>query len=169
MLRILVALAVLTGIARADDDATHASYRVVVDRVDLEPASITGLRLRVYLSALSLQGGRLDLDAKSIKLFLGPTEKKAPFALGTYDGTGGETAIVFVVEGTIDYTDVLPMIGDAIDHEVLGSLNDHAQVALLTYGEAPGTGKLAAIKTVRVASSRCTGPFAAASTRRKPG
>jgi hypothetical protein len=149
VLRILVALAVLTGIARADDDATHASYRVVVDRVDLEPASITGLRLRVYLSALSLQGQRLDLDARSIKLFLGPTEKKAPFALGTYDGTGGETAIVFVVEGSIDFTDVLPMIGDAIDHEVLGSLNDHAQVALLTYGEAPGTGKLASIKTVR--------------------
>ena len=150
MLRILVALAVLTGIARADgDDAARPSYRLVVDRVDLEPASITGLRLRVYLSALSLEGGRLDLDAKSIKLFLGPTEKKAPFALGTYDGTGGETAVVFVVEGSIDYTDVLPMIGDAIDHEVLGSLNDHAQVALLTYGEAPGTGKLAAIKSVR--------------------
>jgi hypothetical protein len=149
VLRILVALAVLTGIARADDDATHPSYRVVVDRVDLEPASITGLRLRVYLSALSLQGQLLPLDANSIKLFLGPTEKKAPFSLGTYDGTGGETAIVFVVEGTIEYTDALPMIADAIDHDLLGALNDHTQVALLTYGEAPGTGKLAAIKGLR--------------------
>jgi hypothetical protein len=149
VLRIFVALAVLTGVARADEDATRPSYRVVVDRVDLEPASITGLRLRVYLSALSLQGQLLDLDAKSLKLFLGPTEKKAPFALGTYDGTGGETAIVFVVEGTIEYTDALPMIADAIDHEVLGALNDRTQVALLTYGEAPGTGKLAAIKGVR--------------------
>jgi hypothetical protein len=152
VLRILVALAVLAGVARADtggDDATRPSYRVVVDRVDLEPASVTGLRLRVYLSALSLQGGLLDLDAKSIKLFLGPTEKKAPFSLGTYDATGGETAIVFVVEGSIEYTDALPMIADAIDHEVLGALNDHTQVALLTYGEAPGTGKLNAIKGYR--------------------
>jgi hypothetical protein len=149
VLRILVALAVLTGIASADDDGTRPSYRVTVDRVDLEPAAVTGLRLRVYLSALSLQGQRLDLDAKSIKLFLGPTEKKAPFALGTYEGTGAETAIVFVVEGSVEYTDALPMIADAIDHEVLTSLNDHAQVALLTYGEAPGTGKLAPIKGLR--------------------
>jgi hypothetical protein len=149
VLRILVALAVLTGIAHADEDAARPSYRIVVDRVDLEPASVSGMRLRVYLSALSLQGQRLDLDAKSIKLYLGPTEKKAPFALGTYDGTGGETAIVFVVEGSIEYADVLSMISDSIDHEVLGTLSDHTQVALLTYGEAPGTGKLAPIKTVR--------------------
>jgi hypothetical protein len=149
VLRLVLALTVLTGIASADDDTTRPSYRAVVDRVDLEPASVTGMRLRVYLSALSLQGQRLDLDTKSIKLYLGPTEKKAPLALGSYEGTGGETAIVFIVQGSVDYNDALPLISDALDHEVLGSLSDKTQVAVLTYGESPGTGKLGPLKGVR--------------------
>ena len=149
MKRILVALAVLSGVAHADEDTTRPSYHTVVDRVDLEPASVTGLRLRVYLTPLALQGALLDLEPKNIKLYLGAAEKKAPFAMGTYDGTGGETAVVFVVEGTVDYQDALPLIADAIDHEVLGALPDRTQVALLTYGEAPGAGKLQPIKGVR--------------------
>ncbi|MBV8759732.1 MAG: FHA domain-containing protein [Deltaproteobacteria bacterium] len=150
MLRIFVALAVLTGIARADDDATRPSFRAVVDRVDLEPSSLTGMRLRVYLSFLSLQGQKLDLDPKNVKLFLGPTEKKAPFAVGEYGSTSGsETAIVFVVQAGADYTEALPLIADALDHEVLAALSDKTQVAVLTYGESPGTGKLGPVKPLR--------------------
>lgn len=149
MLRIFVALAVLTGIARADDDATRPSYRAVVDRVDFEPASLTGMRLRVYLSALSLQGGQLPLDSKSIKLYLGTTEKKAPVAIGQYGNTGAETAIVFVVQAGADYTEALPLISDAIDHEVLSGISEKTQVAVLTYGESPGTGKLQPLKALR--------------------
>jgi len=147
--RILVALACLCGIAHADEGQPRPSYHTVVDRVDLEPAAVTGMRLRVYLSPLALEGGLLDLEPKNIKLFLGPTEKKAPFATGIYEGTGGETAVVFVVEGTVDYQDALPLIADAIDHEVLRELPDRTQVALLTYGEAPGAGKLKPVKELR--------------------
>ncbi|HSN28147.1 MAG TPA: FHA domain-containing protein [Kofleriaceae bacterium] len=149
MLRIFVALAVLTGIARADDDATRPSYRAVVDRVELEPSSLTGMRLRVYLSALSLQGQQLPLDSKSIKLFLGTTEKKAPVAIGEYGNTGSETAIVFVVQAGAEYTEALPLISDALDHELLQSISDRTQVAVLSYGETPGTGRLQSIKSVR--------------------
>lgn len=149
MLRLVIALTVLTGIAYADDDTTRPSYRAVVDRVDLEPSSLTGMRLRVYLSALSLQGQQLPLDTKSIKLFLGPTEKKAPLALGSYDGTGGETAIVFVVQGSVDYTDALPLITDAVDHEMFSGLGERTQAAVLTYGASPGTGHLASVKGLR--------------------
>lgn len=149
MLRIFVALAVLTGIARADDDATRPSYRAVVDRVDLEPSSLTGMRLRVYLSALTLQGGQLPLDSKSIKLYLGTTEKKAPVAIGEYGNTGAQTAIVFVVQAGADYTEALPLISDAIDHEVLAGISEKTQVAVLTYGESPGTGKLQPLKALR--------------------
>ena len=149
MKRILVALAVLAGVAHADEDQTRPSYHTVVDRVDLEPAAVTGMRLRVYLSPLALQGQRLDLEPKNFKLYLGPSEMKAPFAMGIYDGTGGETAIVFVVEGTVDFQDALPLVADALDHEVLAALPDRTQVALLTYGEAPGTGKLQPIKNLR--------------------
>ena len=149
MKRILVALAVLAGVAHADDDQTRTIYRTVVDRVDVEPAAVTGMRLRVYLSPLALQGQLLDLEPKNIKLFLGPTEKKAPFAMGTYDGTGGETAVVFVVESNVDYQDALPLISDALDHEVLAALPDKTQAAILSFGESPGTGKLKPIKELR--------------------
>src|SRR5438309_12024752 len=110
---------VAASTARADD------FRAVVDRVDLEPASITGYRLRVYLSALALQGQLLDLtDTKSIRLFIGSGEKKLPFALGTYDATQGETAIVVVVQQTLELGDLLPVIIDSLDHDVLAQLAD---------------------------------------------
>jgi len=51
----LILLAARPAVAPADDGGP-ASYRAVIDRVDLEPASIGGLRLRVELSALALQG-----------------------------------------------------------------------------------------------------------------
>jgi hypothetical protein len=148
---LLVALLVLARWAYADDEpAAHVSYRAVVDRVDLEPSTLTGYRLRVYLSALALQGQLLDLtDSKSIKLFLGTSEKKFPFALGSYDATTGDTAIVIMVQSSIDYTDALPMIADAIDHDLLAALPDRVKVAVLPFGETTGSGKLAPIKQVR--------------------
>src|SRR5688572_25750638 len=103
---LLVALLVLASTAYADPEPrTTTSYRVIVDRVDLEPSTLTGYRLRVYLSALALQGQLLDLtDPKTIKLYLGASERKFPFALGSYGATTGDTAIVIVVQASIDYT-----------------------------------------------------------------
>jgi hypothetical protein len=147
----LVVLLVLASVAHADDEEpAKLSYRAVVDRVDLEPATLTGYRLRVYLSALALQGQMLDLtDPKSIKLYLGSGEKKVPYALGRYGATNGETAIVFMVQSSIDFTDALPMISEALDRDLLAQLGDRTQVAVLAYGENTGTGKLAPIKNVR--------------------
>lgn len=137
-------LLVLAGTAHGD------GFRAVVDRVDLEPASITGYRLRVYLSALAMGGQLLDLtDPKSIRLFIGSSEKKPPFALGTYDATGAETAIVVVAQTTLDYADVLPMITDSLEHDVLATLPDRTQVAIVPYGEAVGVAKLAPVKALR--------------------
>jgi len=142
----LVVAAVSGGIARADD-----SYRAVIDRVDLEPAAIGGLRLRVYLSAVAVQGQLLDLsEPKSIKAIVGGSELKAPYALGAYGGTTAETAIVFVVESTAAYADVLPVISDALDASLMTSLPDKStQIALLSYGDAIGTGKLTSVKVAR--------------------
>ena len=149
---IALALLVLASTARADggDDSTKPSYRAVVDRVDLEPASITGYRLRVYLSALALQGHLLDLtDPKSIKLYLGTSEKKLPYTLGTYAATAANTELVFVVQTTADFADALPMISDSLDRELLGHLADHTQVAIIPYGESTATAKLSPIKLMR--------------------
>ena len=146
----LLALGALASTAHADEDASKPSYRAVVDRVDLEPAVVTGYRLRVYLSALAIEGQLLDLtDPKSIRLYVGSGENKLPYALGTYDATKGDTAIVVLVQATLDFSDAMPMIAEALDHELLATLNDRAQVAVMTYGESTGSGKLMPPKKVR--------------------
>ena len=147
---VLACLAAATS-AHADEDTSKASYRAVLDRVDLEPSSLTGYRMRVYLSALALQGQLLDLtDPKSIKLYLGASEKKkVPYALGRYDATGADTAIVIMVQTSVDYGDALPQISDSIDRDFLTGMNDRTQVAVMPFGETTGSGKLTTIKTVR--------------------
>ncbi|MCX5748021.1 MAG: FHA domain-containing protein [Proteobacteria bacterium] len=134
--------------AIADEPDTTSSYRAVVDRVDLEPAAITGLRLRVYLSALSIDGHLLDLtDPKSIRLMIGNTEKKVPYALGTYHEVHDETAIVFVIENAQAYAEVLPTVIETLDSKLIDTLRDQGtQIAVMPYGDTTGTGKLATIK-----------------------
>lgn len=149
---VVVALLVLcASLARADEgDETKHTYRAVVDRVDFEPSSLTGMRLRVYLSALALGGQQLDLtDPKSIKTYLGSSELKLPYALGTYDGTRGDTAIVVLVQATLDFTDALTQISDSIDRDLLATLPDATQLVVLPFGETMTTGKLTTVKALR--------------------
>lgn len=146
------ALLVVAHPARADEEEpTKLSYRVVVDGVNHEPASITGTRLMVLLSALTIQGQRLDLtDPKSIKTYLGSSEVKAPYSLGTFGNTDGAMALVVVVQATLDYQDVLPVIAETLDATLLGTLDEKTtQIAVLPYGEAIGTGKLTPLKAAR--------------------
>jgi hypothetical protein len=144
-----VALIVLASTAQAEDDV-RPSYRAVIDRIELEPASITGQRMRVYLSALSIEGQRLDLeDPKSVRLFIGSGEKQLPYALGNYDATSGDLALVVLVQVSLEFGDALPTIIDALDRELLASLGEHAQVAIFTYGEAVSAGKLEKVKAAR--------------------
>jgi hypothetical protein len=149
-----VALFVLAAgprFARADDTPSGpASYRAVIDRVDLEPASIGGLRLRVELSALALQGQLLDLsDAKAIKLMVGGSKLDAPYARGLYGDTGSDTAIVFIVQANLAYGDVLQTIEATLDDAVLSKLGDRAQVAVMGYGDNTDAGKLGSLKAAR--------------------
>lgn len=147
---LLVVMLVLASTAYAGDEPSKVSYRAVVDRVDLEPASVTGYRLRVYLSALALQGQLLDLtDPKTIKLFIGAGAKNLPYALGRYEETDADTAVVVMVQASLDYTEALPLISEAIERQLLAELGEHTQVAVLQYGDATGTGKLASIRNVR--------------------
>src|SRR5438094_6434683 len=93
---IALVLVLVTRLAGAQP--AESTNRAIIDRIDLEPASLSGLRLRVYLSALALQGSVLDLDTKQLKLLVNDrTEIKAPFAVGAYAGTTTETVIVVVV------------------------------------------------------------------------
>lgn len=148
MLGVMLAL----GAAYAGDDApVKPSYHVVIDRVEHEPASLTGTRLQIEFSALTLQGQLIDLtDPKVIKTYLGTSELKQPFALGTFAGTKDAVAIVVVVQSTIDYTEVLPVIAETLDTSLLAALDENVtKVAILPYGEAIGAGKLTSMKSAR--------------------
>jgi len=150
-----VACCVLAGggapVARADDaPAGAASYRAVVDRVDLEPAAIGGLRLRVSVSALALQGQLLDLsDPRSLKVTVGGTKLDAPFARGVYGAAGGDTALVIVVQSNLAYAETLPGLLTTLDDVVLSHLPDRTQAVVLPYGDGTGTGKLGSLKAAR--------------------
>ncbi len=150
MLGVLIALGLVLP-AHADDAPAKPSYRLVVDRVDHEPAAITGSRLRIQLSALTLQGQLIDLsDPKTIKTYLGTSELKAPYALGTFGGTKEAIALVIVVQSSDDYTEVLRVIAETLDTNLLAALDESTtQVAILPYGDAIGAGKLTSMKSAR--------------------
>lgn len=144
------ALALALLVATSAAHAADTSYQAVIDRVDLEAASIGGYRLRIYLSALSLQGQILDLsDAKSIRLYVGSHETKLPFAFGTYDATNGDTDIVVLVQAGADFADALPMIADAIDRELLGKLPDRVKIAISTFDDSARIPKFQSVKALR--------------------
>jgi hypothetical protein len=147
----LLVACLVAGQARADDDGEKSTYRVVIDRVEHEPASVGGNRVRVYVSALSLLGGQLDLtDSKGIKLQAGSSEIKAPFAIGRYAGTDSHTAIVIVIQATLAYAEVLPVIADAFETQTFATLDENrTQLAVLPYGETLLSAKLGPLKTAR--------------------
>jgi FHA domain len=164
MLGVMLAL----GAAYADGDApTKPSYHVTIDRVDHEPASITGTRLQIEFSALTLQGQLIDLtDPKVIKTYVGNTEIKQPFALGTFAGTKDKVAIVIVVQTTGDYTEVLPAIAETLDTSLLAALDETTtQVAILPYGDSIGGGKLTSMKAARTRAIALTNDGSAGDPR----
>lgn len=147
----LLVLAARPGGARADDAVpSPSSYRAVIDRVDLERASIGGLRLRVELSALAIGGQLLPLgDPKSIRLMVGGGKLEPPLAHGIYGATGEDAAIVFVIQANLAYAEALPIIASSLDDVVLSKLGDRTQVAIMAYGDATDAGKLGSLKAAR--------------------
>lgn len=143
----LAVAALAPGPARADDPTIS---RAVIDQVVLEPSSLTGQRLTVELSMLTLQGQTIPLpEPGSIHLMIDNHRSDAPFAIGRYGERDADTAIAVVVQTSLEFTDVLPVIADALDQNVLATLPDHTRVAILPYGEAQGGGKLTSVKAAR--------------------
>ena len=137
--------------AQADDEADVSTSRAVIDRVDLEPSVLGGPRLEIYLSAVTLQGKVVDLtEPKSLKISAGGSDLKLPYALGRFGAAQGELAMVIVLQATLDFAEVTPAIVDTIDQHLLSSLGEKTtQVALVTYGETMGAGKLTSVKVAR--------------------
>lgn len=138
-------------VASADDaPAGPAGYRAVLDRVELEPSVLGGTRLRATMSALALGGQLLDLsDPRTLKVTVGASKLDAPFAVGSYGATGRDTAIVFLVQANLAYTETLPGLVTTLDQVVMGALPERTQAAVLPYGDGTGTGKLGTVKAAR--------------------
>jgi len=135
-------LAVRPQVAAADDATQSTAFRAVIDRVDLEPAKLGGYKLRIGLSALSIQGQLLDLtDPKAIKAMVGASKLDAPFALGRYAATDADTAIIIAIEANLAFTEALPNVLTALDDAVISKLGDRTQLAILPYGESSATEK----------------------------
>jgi hypothetical protein len=150
VLALVVGATDLGGLGRARADDAAPLYRVVIDRADLEPASVGGARLTVELSALDLYGKLLDLsDPRSIKLMVGGSKLDAPYARGAYGATSSDTAIVFVIQANLAYAEALQTIAATLDDAVLTKLPDRTQAAILAYGDATEAGKLATPKATR--------------------
>jgi Inner membrane component of T3SS, cytoplasmic domain len=145
---VVVALLVVRG--HADEN------KVVLDRIEHEPSTLGGNRLRVFVSAHSYLGGMLDLTAeKAIKLQAGGSEIKAPYAVGRYVGVDAQTAIVVLVEATQPYAEILPVIADGLDAQLFAALDEHqTQVAIIAYGETVQAAKLQPIKSARAKVSQ---------------
>ncbi|HWU91361.1 MAG TPA: vWA domain-containing protein, partial [Kofleriaceae bacterium] len=147
---VTAAALLLATAAPARAQEAGSTYRAVIDRADLEPASVGGYRLRVYVSALSLDGQILDLtEPKSLKLTASRTEIRAPYALGSFAAAQTDLAMVLVVQATAEYADVLRTITEAADTGLLEGLPDRTQVGIVTYGETVGAAKLGSLKAAR--------------------
>jgi hypothetical protein len=147
----VIAVALLVAARPALAQEGSSTYRAVLDRVDLEPASVGGFRLRVYVSALSLDGKVLDLaEPRSIKLLAGKSELRAPYALGNFAASQTDLALVFVIQATTEYADVFRVITEAADVGLLASLPEpQTQIGIITYGESVGPAKLGSLKAAR--------------------
>jgi FHA domain-containing protein len=141
------ALLVVARPVRAEDDAAKAANFATIDHVDYEPSSIGANRLVIALSALELRGNIIP-DIKP-KVVVGGSTLDAPYAFGSYGATVADRAIVVVIQATVEYADALPAIVATLDQEVLGAIGERTQVAIFSYGDAAGNGKLGTVKAAR--------------------
>lgn len=124
---------------------------MVIDQVVVEPSTIGGQRLRIYVSALSLQGQVLDLaEAGGVKVSADGRKLDGGLAIGTFTPTQTDVAIVVITQVSSEFSTVLPVITEALEASLLAEANEKTtQVALLGYGEAIINGKLGSLKSAR--------------------
>lgn len=143
----LVATLASPGVARAEGTSTTT---VTLDSVTLEPSRLSGfLRLRAYVSAMNLQGESLPVPPGNMRLMIGGSQLRAPYGIGQFAQSDADLSVVIVIETSVEYTEVLPVIQEVVAEELLAKLPDRAKVAIVGYGESVQGGRLAPLKTAR--------------------
>jgi uncharacterized protein YegL len=138
-----------TGIASAQEPAAVATARAVIDRIDLEPSVFPGFdRLRILFSAMTLPGAVIDFtDYKAIKLMIGESEKKIPsFIIGRANKAEMQTAVVFVMQASVEFTDVAAIVQKMAAEQLGPALSNDDHIAIITYGDVVNASNLHPIK-----------------------
>jgi hypothetical protein len=142
-----VLVAALACLAPGAARAQRGYDRLVLDRVDLEPASLHGLaRLRMLVAPIALQKGGEILSVtgdRAWRLKVGSSDKKVPYVVGQYAGTQLDTAIVVVVATSGEMGPEL----DAAKRALLAQL-----VPVLRPGKPPDTGPITQVSVLGYSS-----------------
>lgn len=139
----------LPNLAHAQSPA-RAPAQAVIDRVDLEPSPLWGSdRLRILFSDVSVQGGLVDIaTTKGVRLMVGTSEKKLPMILGHFGKTDIPLAVAIIVQSSLDFSEVLPLVRDNVQTQLLTFRPANTQWMIVSYGDAVNAGKLVPSKSV---------------------
>lgn len=108
-----------------------------LDRVVAQPSWVRGVaRLRVYVSAVTLQGGTIAIHGdKQWTLQLGSAKKKLPYIAGRFEGLkDDDLAVAILVCTSGDYAPELPKIKKAVA-ELIDGLPKDTHVQVLGYAD----------------------------------
>ncbi len=107
-----------------------------LDRAVAEPSWLTGVaRLRLYVSAVTLQGGTIEIHGdKEWTLELGSSKKKLPYLAGRFKGMQDDLAIAVVICASGDYAPELPKIKKAVEG-LIDALPKEARVQVVGYAD----------------------------------
>lgn len=123
---------------------------VTLDAITLEPTRLPGvLRLRAYVSGLSLEGDLLAIDPASLQLQIGSSPLRAPRGVGRFGASDAELSVVFILEATLEYAPVFPLLQEVLAEELLAKLPDRSRVAVVGYGETVQSGRLGNLRAAR--------------------
>jgi hypothetical protein len=123
-------------VAMAPGAARGAGPRLLLDRVEIEPSSFSGLaRVRVYVTAVQLEGALIEAGGgEPFTLLVNGARRREPYLSGRFKGTAAPAAVVLVVETGWEMRDDLETVKDELT-QLLASAPPGTEVAVLAYGE----------------------------------
>lgn len=123
---------------------------VTLDAITLEPTRLPGFsRLRAYVSAMSLEGDLLAIDLAGLQLQVGSSPLRAPRGVGRFAASDAELSVVIIIEATLEYAPVFPLLQEVLTEELLTKLPDRTRVAVVGYGETVQSGRLNNVRAAR--------------------
>jgi hypothetical protein len=105
-----------------------------LDRVEVTPSFVDDMaRVRVFVSAITLEGGTIAVTGKKEwQLQIGSSKKRIPYLAGQWQHVDEDLAVMIVVNTGGDFAEQLPKIEEALKELVQGLPKD-AQIGVIGY------------------------------------